>query len=371
MGWEDEQGEFYPWYQTSELLQLDQTLFNEWQWRVYQNGEQLGVHFDQAYQDRVNAAASRLNGLREYTDVQDQKAYDAARNQMMTADLNAALATAKPGTYGVDVVAGRSPSQPTSSVTFSRPTVEVHVGGEKKDWKVEVIDSGVLGGAVFPTLDPLNVSQFNFEKWLNKANDLSDALLTVPNPGSIGLGELLKAGTIGAKGLLKAGKTVLQAEKAADVAKASGSAAEVVLQNINTRNVITKTAEETNQWWKAKGLDNPPVREGTKVMEAELREETSGFVRVYDDVNSFQKGGWLMRKEDIIGLTPEQIKDKFALKYVPKYVTDVKLPADTKIRISEANEITGWGKGGGTQIDLLDERVGEFFNPRALEGKWW
>lgn|GEM_PF-3662668 len=208
------------------------------------------------------------------------------------------------------------------------------------------------------------------QKWANGTIFLG----SFGGTGSSGLIKGTKAIPKLVKDVGEAVKTIRVSEGTTEVANflAKGlSKAEGVLQNINTRNVVTKTAEETNQWWKAKGLDKPPVREGTKVMEAELRKETSGFVRVYDDVNSFQKGGWLMRKEDIIGLTPEQIKDKFALKYVPKYVADVKLPADTKIRISEANEIPGWGKGGGTQIDLLDERVGEFFNPRSLEGEWW
>lgn len=146
--------------------------------------------------------------------------------------------------------------------------------------------------------------------------------------------------------------------------------AEDLLKNVKFKNVIKKSAKEVNKWWEKVGYDKPPYREGTKVFEVELQ-ETTNFVRVYDDVNSFQKGGWLMQKKDIAGLTAEQIKDKYALKYTPKFVVDVKLSPKTKIRVGEANEIPGWGDGGGIQIDLLNERVGEFFNPRPIEGKWW
>ncbi|WP_432719004.1 hypothetical protein [Pectinatus frisingensis] len=141
------------------------------------------------------------------------------------------------------------------------------------------------------------------------------------------------------------------------------------LDGIKVSSKIEKNADEVNTWWKVeKGYDKPPYKPGTVVQEVELQETTT-FVRVYDDVNSFQKGGWVMKKEDIAGLTPEQIKDRFALPGVPKYITDVTIPGGTKVRIGEANEVSGWGKGGGTQIDLMGQRgVGEeFSNPRPLE----
>jgi hypothetical protein len=40
-------------YVQSEQYQTDQTIFNEWQTRVYTNGEQLGIHFSQAYQTKL------------------------------------------------------------------------------------------------------------------------------------------------------------------------------------------------------------------------------------------------------------------------------------------------------------------------------
>ena len=77
-------------------------------------------------------------------------------------------------------------------------------------------------------------------------------------------------------------------------------------------------------------------------------------------------GGWIMRPEDIEGLTPLQIQEKFALPSTPKYICDVELEAGTHLRVGEVNPLEGWGSGGGTQYDLIGQRVGNFTNERPL-----
>jgi hypothetical protein len=120
--------------------------------------------------------------------------------------------------------------------------------------------------------------------------------------------------------------------------------------HIKVKNIVVKNADKVNEWWKTvRGYTNPPYTPDTIVLEVQLKESTT-FVRVYDDVNLYQKGGWIMKKEDILGLTAEQIKDKYALPTLPKYITDVNIPLNTKLRIGEANSLDGWGNGGGTQI---------------------
>lgn len=74
-----------------------------------------------------------------------------------------------------------------------------------------------------------------------------------------------------------------------------------------------------------------------------------------------------MNAKDIEGLTPKQIQDKFALPNTPKYVCDVELEKGIHIRVGEVNPLDGWGKGGGTQYDLIGQRVGDFINERPLE----
>lgn len=71
------------------------------------------------------------------------------------------------------------------------------------------------------------------------------------------------------------------------------------------------------------------------------------------------KGGWVMRAEDIKGLTPTQIQEKFALQATPKYLAEVKLKVGDTIRIGEVNPNFGL-KGGGTQFDLKQQRIGDF-----------
>ena len=96
------------------------------------------------------------------------------------------------------------------------------------------------------------------------------------------------------------------------------------------KKVKTFTAEETNQWF----IDNvkpdykPPYKEGLK---------------------------------------PLEIQNKFALPNTPKYVCDVELEAGTHIREGEVNPLEGWGSGGGTQYDLIGQRIGNFKNERLLE----
>lgn len=138
------------------------------------------------------------------------------------------------------------------------------------------------------------------------------------------------------------------------------------LSGLKGKIVKTSSAEEVNNWWKTEmGYDNPPYKPGTTVSEIQLSEETI-FVRVYDGKVSKQYGGWVLRAEDIEGLTPLQIQDKFSLPATPKYMTDVKLPAGTTIRKGIVNPLAGWGKGGGVQFDLMGQRIGEFTNERIL-----
>jgi len=142
-------------------------------------------------------------------------------------------------------------------------------------------------------------------------------------------------------------------------------AIETFLKNIKVRNIITKNADEVNDWWRTvKGYTEPPYKPGKTVLEFEL-DEAKKFVRVYDDVNSGMKGQWFMKAEDIAGLTPKQIQNKFALPTEPKYVVDLELPAGAKIRGGEANPLFGHS-GGGVQFDMMGQFIGEWVNPRLL-----
>lgn len=66
-----------------------------------------------------------------------------------------------------------------------------------------------------------------------------------------------------------------------------------------------------------------------------------------------------MKAEDIVGLSPTQIQEKFALPNLPKYVGEVNLPQGVTLRVGEVNPLFG-KQGGGTQFDLMGQYVGDF-----------
>ena len=110
----------------------------------------------------------------------------------------------------------------------------------------------------------------------------------------------------------------------------------------------------------------PPYKPRTSVMEIQLTENAT-YVRVYDKVNSRMQGGWVMKAEDVAGLTPQEIQNKFALPNTPKYICDVNLEAGTRLRTGEVNPLFGFD-GGGQQYDLIinGKNVGTFTNERII-----
>lgn len=123
-------------------------------------------------------------------------------------------------------------------------------------------------------------------------------------------------------------------------------------------------------------------------------EQETTMVRVFNDESSFAKGSWLMAYEDLTEeledgsrrlLTPEQIKEKFALPALPKYVTEVKVPAGAEfitgscipvenvVNYDYAGhgniDVLNWGKGGGTQYFFTGgNRPVDYVNMRRLPG---
>ena len=127
-----------------------------------------------------------------------------------------------------------------------------------------------------------------------------------------------------------------------------------------------QSAESVNDWWANNGYDRPPYTPKTVVQDITLDCDTI-FVRVYDGNISGLRGGWVMCAEDIKGLTPEQIQQKFALPSTPKYIGEVKLKAGSNIRMGEVNPNYGFN-GGGIQFDLKGQYIGEFKEIGSLVG---
>jgi hypothetical protein len=66
-----------------------------------------------------------------------------------------------------------------------------------------------------------------------------------------------------------------------------------------------------------------------------------------------------MYADDIAGLTPQQIQNKFALPYTPTHMVDVAIPQGTQIRYGYANSLYG-NEGGGLQFDFMGHENGLF-----------
>ncbi len=128
-----------------------------------------------------------------------------------------------------------------------------------------------------------------------------------------------------------------------------------------------QTAEQANDFWKSVGYTDSPYKPNKKAQIIELTQDTK-FVRTYDGENSGMYGSWVMKYDDIKGLKPEEIADKFALPQVPKYMCDCTLPKGTQLRTGECNPLYGW-KGGGQQFDMMGARVGKFGNEREIPTK--
>ena len=120
--------------------------------------------------------------------------------------------------------------------------------------------------------------------------------------------------------------------------------------------IRTISSEEANAAYVKFG-NRPPYTSGTKVQEIALQKETT-FVRLHGEAN--QMGDWVVQPKDIKGLTPVQIKDKFALPEMPTQTSEVTIPAGTKIRVGEVAPQNGWGGGGGTQYEIINPKLTQF-----------
>lgn len=123
---------------------------------------------------------------------------------------------------------------------------------------------------------------------------------------------------------------------------------------------VEMTSAEANAPHIAAGRQ-PPYAEGSAARDIVLNRERV-LVRVHGETN--QARSWLMRPEDIQGLTAQQIMDKFALPELPQYVSDVYIPAGTRVRVGIVAEQPGWGRGGSIQYELQERLPAAAFRNR-------
>ena len=98
------------------------------------------------------------------------------------------------------------------------------------------------------------------------------------------------------------------------------------------------TADEANATWKNKHkYSDPPYSKNYVVFEA-ITQKLQHFVRLAIDEDGIY-GGWLMLEEDIIGLSSEQIRSKYSLSFVSKFICDVYIPEGIQVRIGATSSL--------------------------------
>lgn len=202
--------------------------------------------------------------------------------------------------------------------------------------------------------------------WLNK-DAMRDAALSVVAGGV--------ASKLVGKLVGLAGQTTTTLWKSASQLSTS-EANRLLKQSLPSGTKITGngSADAVNAAEVLKGFDAPLVA-GTKVVDLVATQPTQ-FVRVYaTDSKSGQVGTWVMRAEDIAGLSAQQIASKFSLPQVPNMMTDVAVPRGIKMQGSVANNILLGTNGGGGGVQFQIQSVPNdpiafsqwFGNARALK----
>jgi hypothetical protein len=106
-----------------------------------------------------------------------------------------------------------------------------------------------------------------------------------------------------------------------------------------------------------------PYSSGTKVIDFRTT-HPEVFYRVHTELR--KEGRWLLRKGDIEGLSPMEIREKFALSSMPTHISEAHVPAGTNIRTGHIGKNAFGGDETAVQYELRDVVVGIFKNTKPL-----
>jgi RHS repeat-associated protein len=116
--------------------------------------------------------------------------------------------------------------------------------------------------------------------------------------------------------------------------------------------VRLNSSEAVNKTFTGRNLE-APYAVGTTVAEFETPTILNNLVRLSGPNNV--KGEWFTTMDQIKGLSPAQLKNKFSLKYEPTQMTPVTLNQGSTIRVGSAAPVKNFNtNGGGFQIELLN-----------------
>ena len=134
---------------------------------------------------------------------------------------------------------------------------------------------------------------------------------------------------------------------------------------LQTNSSVIKSADDVNPEYVANGWD-PPYHVDYPVIDFNPSANES-FVRVFKQGSNNAEGAFLMKQSDLAGLSPSQIKDKFALEFVPDKIVDVNVPSGTNLRTGKVAPRPNGTSGGKIQFELKDRIASSnFTNIRDL-----
>jgi len=125
-------------------------------------------------------------------------------------------------------------------------------------------------------------------------------------------------------------------------------------------------AAESNAPFIARGW-KPPYAAGTRVRTFAIERELT-FVRVHGTAN--REGQFLFRAHEIEGMSAEQIQRHLALPKVPTHISEVRVPAGTRMQVGRVGAQSEFGAPStrAIQYQLLEDiPAANFTNTRALK----
>jgi hypothetical protein len=126
---------------------------------------------------------------------------------------------------------------------------------------------------------------------------------------------------------------------------------------------ILRNSDDVNAEIRANALTRNPdnlfhdsYKVGTNPIER-VTVQSEQYVRFYrPESNGISNGFWLVKRSEVEGLTPLQIKGKLGLQFEPTHVVDVNVPSGIKLRQGIVEEIPEFGvQGGANQTQLLEK----------------
>jgi RHS repeat-associated protein len=131
---------------------------------------------------------------------------------------------------------------------------------------------------------------------------------------------------------------------------ASFTIGKIVSSVKSTRGVKLVQSNDVNKSFTDANLF-PPYKPNITLGELKLVKDIK-VVRLSGPTNV--EGSWFTTMDEIKGLTPAQLKEKFALKFEPTQVTEATIKANSSVRVGEVAGVKDFkADGGGFQIELL------------------